>query len=73
MINKRTRRCWPAGNRSKSAWRVAARGGAGHASDTWRAWMEPVRPHSRQEDAGLAKNETWRDAARMAGRDEGDL
>jgi len=34
-------RCWP-GTRSRS-WQVQARGGAGHAADTWRGWMEPVK------------------------------
>ncbi len=67
MIRKSTNRCWPAANRSKRAWRVAARGGAGHASATWRQWMEPVRPDPR---GVMAPTDEWGDAARMARREE---
>ncbi len=63
MIRKHTGRCWPAGSRSRSTWQVAARGGAGHASATWREWMEPVRPNPQ---GMLPEDGNWHDAARIA-------
>ncbi len=56
-------RCWPASSRGRSSWQVAARGGAGHASQTWRQWMEPVRP---SPNGNMPPHEVGRDAARMA-------
>ena len=62
-------KCWPAASRKRSAWQVAARGTAGHASNghTWRQWMEPVRPNPT---GGIARDETWQDAARRARKRE---
>ena len=63
MMRRHTGRCWPAGSRTKHSWQVTARGGAGHASATWREWMEPVRPNPR---GMLTDENTWEDAARIA-------
>lgn len=67
MMRRQNGRCWPAGIRVRSTWGVAARGGAGHASTTWRAWMEPVRPDPRALPA--TDDATWREAKRVT-RDE---